>query len=181
MSFQHQSDDLLSPATETWKRERQPSVNLIDIGDMRPVQSNNATTAVKKDNIKSKIPYTSVQKFDPLQTRAAETTVEEKSVKIMPTRLPTPRRPVISAESCNADSIIKSTSATTNVQLNPTPPSSPGRRVRHTSIARLAKPSKESLGKANRELDEFDPLISPVREKDYHPPVPMKQNFKKIF
>jgi hypothetical protein len=118
---------------------------------------------------KAKLLYTSLQKFDPLQQLEKEKTVEQPLVqqsasKIIPTRLPTPRRPILQNH-LSADLIqVADHHPTTNIiQLDPTPPSSPGRRVRQTSIARFVKiPPKESLGKANRELAEFDPLISPT-------------------
>lgn len=93
-----------------------------------------------------------------------------------PTRLPTPRRPALSSQVSSEhvqvnlivmDPPINTSSSSSNpIQLDPTPPSSPGRRIRQTSIARLAKPiTRESLGKANRDLAEFDPLLSPVKDK----------------
>jgi hypothetical protein len=136
---------------------------------------------IAKKNDKNKIHYNiSLHKFDPLQSRTVENVdkkeiIEEKqSLKIIPTRLPTPRRPALSShvsaeQFLNNNNMVDQTMTSTptkTTQLDPTPPSSPGRRVRHTSIARLVKvPTKETLGKANRELAEFDPLISPVQEK----------------
>lgn len=195
------------------KKERPLSVNLLDMNEDSSVQSNEAIIANQlaqckmsealKDNSskatnnenkldrkeeskkadKSKIPYISIQKFDPLQPNtdekeAAPTAEDKPSAKVTPTRLPTPRRTALSSH-VSADpipnnnnntnnSISKSCSTTTNNALNPTPPSSPGRRVRHTSIARLVKAPvvrESSVGKANRELAEFDPLISPVQAK----------------
>lgn len=138
---------------------------------------------------------TSLQKFDPLQKSTKQSSssvidtiaVDTKSTtKTMPTRLPTPRRAMNHTHQ-PADNTHTTTNTTTNnhltiiaattavsdapsIQLGPTPPSSPGRRVRHTSIARLAKPISRELGKANRDLAEFDPLISPVRDSK---PIPV--------
>ncbi|KAL9544715.1 hypothetical protein MBANPS3_007481 [Mucor bainieri] len=161
-----------------------------------------------KNSISSKTLNTSLHKFDPLQkatksvspgigdnSNSNSTVIDSKSsgVKAMPTRLPTPRRPVsythLSADNIHTTNhpnqhptVITTSTTTTNaaaaaavaasapaIQLGPTPPSSPGRRVRHTSIARLVKPVPRELGKANRELAEFDPLISPVRDTKVMP------------
>ncbi|KAG1461547.1 hypothetical protein G6F55_003504 [Rhizopus delemar] len=84
---------------------------------------------------------------------------------MIPTRLPAPPHRQNATEQ-----------PSTVAQL--TPPSSPAggssRRVRQTSIARLSKlqTNKESSGKANQELAEFDPLISPIKS-DSHKPDPL--------
>jgi hypothetical protein len=196
MTFQNQSDD--------WKsnQSRPSSINLLDMTDVLLIQPNitnqikqhsldlietDCPTKIKDTNkeienlldkkeVKTKLSYNSLQMFDPLQPRVENTSEEKQSTKVIPTRLPTPRRPIHSTDHFKDDQLqvpssTTSVSATTSsnsniIQLNPTPPSSPGRRIRQTSIARLVKiPNRESLGKANRELAEFDPLISPVREK----------------
>lgn len=174
----------------SWKSERRPSINLLDLNELLTIQSNTFSSRQvegkpneSKSEGKSKISYASLQKFDPLQTRTEKVSPvmdnEEKiqqTTKMTPTRLPTPRRPTlsshISAEYVQVnlitmDQVINQSSSSSNaMQLDPTPPSSPGRRIRQTSIARLAKPpTRESLGKANRDLAEFDPLISPIKDK----------------
>ncbi|KAI9344767.1 kinase-like domain-containing protein [Pilaira anomala] len=139
------------PESDSWKTEepqRRPSINLLDMNQVLSVQPNSQ----QPEQQLKKLLYNSLQKFDPLQSR--EPTKPDPELKLTPTRLP--RRPALSSH-VSAERLI-------TVDPDITPPSSPSRRVRQTSIARLAKPST-SLGKANRELAEFDPLISPVKEK----------------
>ncbi|KAI7890533.1 kinase-like domain-containing protein [Mucor mucedo] len=159
---------------DIWKSGRRPSINLLDMTE---------------PEAKSKTLYDSLQKFDPLQPRvdppdkkkSSAVTIDneeklQQATKVTPTRLPTPRRPAlsshVSSEHIHANLIMMDqpvnppSSSSNAIQLDPTPPSSPGRRIRQTSIARLAKPIvRESLGKANLDLAEFDPLISPVKDK----------------
>lgn len=139
------------PESDSWKTEepqRRPSINLLDMNQVLSVQPNSQ----QPEQQLKKLLYNSLQKFDPLQSR--EPPKPDPELKLTPTRLP--RRPALSSH-VSAERLI-------TVDPDITPPSSPSRRVRQTSIARLAKPST-SLGKANRELAEFDPLISPVKEK----------------
>lgn len=161
-------------------REIPKEERLIDTGEETKTQNNELQDFMldKKDENslskqqqqeKKKLLYTSIQKFDPLQLRVTaeeKKTIphnndnEENKAKIIPTRLPTPRRPILQSH-LSAEQLDKNNQDLMQVEI--TPPSSPGRRVRHTSIARLVKPT--SSGKANRELAEFDPLISPIKEK----------------
>ncbi|KAK4513647.1 uncharacterized protein ATC70_005651 [Mucor velutinosus] len=205
----HQGEKASTNSSDPDKR-RSDSVNLLDMTDYPSVQPNVIDEKQSRDSImiendKSNVNLldkngnnkplnTSLHKFDPLQktTKSVASGIGDNSNpvmdtkasggKAMPTRLPTPRRPVsytplstdnIHTSITNQPTII--TAITTHtapttvasapaIQLGPTPPSSPGRRVRHTSIARLVKPVPRELGKANRELAEFDPLISPVRD-----------------
>lgn len=180
---------------DSWKSERRPSINLLDMNEVFAIQSNTFNPRQveteqneTKSEGKTKMLYASLQKFDPLQSRvdpidkkASPVMIDseeklQQTTKMTPTRLPTPRRPAlsshVSAEHVQVnlimmDQVINPPSSSSNpIQLDPTPPSSPGRRIRQTSIARLAKaPTRESLGKANRDLAEFDPLISPVKDK----------------
>lgn len=149
--------------SDYWKLvNRRASVNLLDMTDTPSVEPNvikplrEGNDLLDKD--KGKI---CISKFDPLVVSSTEksavVTIEADAkppptipAKVMPTRLPTPKRPVSYSSFEHLQE--------KPVQLDPTPPSSPGRRVRHTSIARLVK-----VGKANRELAEFDPLISPMK------------------
>ncbi|EPB84523.1 CMGC/DYRK/DYRK2 protein kinase [Mucor circinelloides 1006PhL] len=205
----HQGEESVNQSESDNRRE---SVNLLDMTEFPSVQPNVINQKQSRDsligndqsnanlldkNSNNKPLNTSLHKFDPLQksTKSVSSGIGESTVvdtkssgKSMPTRLPTPRRPV-SYTHLSTDSIhstptttaiqpnhyptIITTTATAiptavasapSIQLGPTPPSSPGRRVRHTSIARLVKPLPRELGKANRELAEFDPLISPVRD-----------------
>lgn len=191
-------DSINTNGTETdkkidnWKSERRPSINLLDVNEVLTLQCNTNPLSVGTDQNKiegkAKTLNASLQKFDPLQSRAdpiekktLSVTIDseeklQQTTKTTPTRLPTPRRPAlsshVSAEHVQVnlimmDQVINPASSSSNViQLDPTPPSSPGRRIRQTSIARLAKlPARESQGKANRDLAEFDPLISPVKDK----------------
>lgn len=204
--------DQVEKSTKHCISNRRTSVNLLDMTEFPSVQPNiinqkqsrdslhennkNNVNLLDKDskNDYSKSLTTSLQKFDPLQKSTKQPSssvidaiaIDSKSTtKTMPTRLPTPRRPVNYTHQ-SADNIHTITNTTTNnhppiiatttavstassIQLGPTPPSSPGRRVRHTSIARLVKPIPRELGKANRELAEFDPLISPVRDSKVMP------------
>lgn len=146
-----------------WKSERQPSINLLDM-EVLSVQPNTQSQQAdtKPEVNKPKLLYTSLQKFDPLQSRAVEKSSPdpEQQQKLTPTRLPTRRPTLASHVSAEHPNLI------TIDNRDPTPPSSPGRRIRQTSIARLAKSSTTtSLGKANRELAEFDPFMSPVKDK----------------
>lgn len=199
-------------------RERRDSVNLLDMTDYPSVQPNVIDQKQSRDSIKmdnanlldknsnNKPLNTSLHKFDPLQktTKPVSSGMGDNIIdtnkssggKAMPTRLPTPRRPVsythLSADNIHhtpttnqpnnhPPTIITATAhavpttvvaaSVPSIQLGPTPPSSPGRRVRHTSIARLVKPVPRESGKANRELAEFDPLISPVRDTKVMPAV----------
>ncbi|GAN03642.1 kinase-like protein [Mucor ambiguus] len=216
----HQEEEASANSFDSDTRTRRDSVNLLDMTDYPSVQPNvidqkqsRGSTMIDNDksnvnlldkNSNNKPLNTSLHKFDPLQKTTKPVPsgiVDSNSVaidtkssggKAMPTRLPTPRRPVsytnISADNIhtntshhpnyhptiitttiNAASTTTVAASTPSVQLGPTPPSSPGRRVRHTSIARLVKPVPRELGKANRELAEFDPLISPVRDTKMMP------------
>ncbi|KAG2232673.1 hypothetical protein INT48_006852 [Thamnidium elegans] len=145
--------------SDNWRSDRRPSINLLDM-EVLSVQPNTQSQQVdtKPELNKPKLLYTSLQKFDPLQSRVEKSSPDsEQQQKLTPTRLPT-RRPVLASHvSAEHPNLI-------TIEQDPTPPSSPGRRIRQTSIARLAKTST-SLGKANRELAEFDPLMSPVKDK----------------
>lgn len=216
----HQGEQASSDSDRTTTRRRRASVNLLDMTDYPSVQPNVIDQKQSRDNSlmiendKSNVNLldknsnnkplnTSLHKFDPLQKTSksvsaglgsnSNVVIDTKSSggKAMPTRLPTPRRPVsythFSADNIHTNTTIHpnqhptiittATAAPTtitatsapSIQLGPTPPSSPGRRVRHTSIARLVKPIPRELGKANRELAEFDPLISPVRDAKMMP------------
>lgn len=192
------------PNSDARRARRRDSVNLLDMTDYPSVQPNVIDQKQSRDsmmidnvnlldkNSNNKPLNTSLHRFDPLQKTAKPASsgigdsIDTKSSggKAMPTRLPTPRRPVsythLSSDNIHTHTtnqhptiITTATHATPaaavaasapSIQLGPTPPSSPGRRVRHTSIARLVKPVPRESGKANRELAEFDPLISPVRD-----------------
>jgi hypothetical protein len=150
MSNQSNSDSTVhsidsEEESDNWKAQnRRPSINLLDMTDIPSVEPNGV---LQHKTLLDK----TIHKFDPLVEKSSVVAIETEekpavASKVIPTRLPTPKRPV----SYGYDK------PSPSVQLDPTPPSSPGRRIRHTSIARLVKPS----GKANRELTEFDPLIS---------------------
>lgn len=150
--------------SDNWKSERRPSINLLDMEvlSVQPnTQSQQADTKLELN--KPKLLYTSLQKFDPLQSRGIEKSSPdpEQQQKLTPTRLPTRRPALASHVSAEHPNLI------TIDNRDPTPPCSPGRRIRQTSIARLAKPSTATTlpGKANRDLAEFDPLMSPVKDK----------------
>ncbi|KAI8640675.1 hypothetical protein BD408DRAFT_390276, partial [Parasitella parasitica] len=167
------------------------SVNLLDKNDC----STSLTLSLHEFD-----PLQKPQK-QPLSVDGAAVVDTKSPTKAMPTRLPTPRKsanytqstesvspttnssnnptnPTLIATNTTTFSLVTvglsssaATSATPSKQLGPTPPSSPGRRVRHTSIARLVKPIPRESGKANRDLAEFDPLISPVRNNKTIPDI----------
>jgi hypothetical protein len=169
MSNQSNSDSTVRNSIDSeeesdhWKQNRRASINLLDMTDIPSVEPNviplcEGADLLDKDKNKSK---PSIHKFDPLAEKSSVVAIETEekppltmatATKVMPTRLPTPKRPI----SYSSFELTQDKSSP-SIQLDPTPPSSPGRRVRHTSIARLVK---SASGKANRELAEFDPLIS---------------------
>jgi hypothetical protein len=164
MSF-HSSSEPKFTSTNHLKEESLKEPSLLDITDTPTVysHSNDASTCIKPNcsaksntHIPTRIHKASSQnKLDQLYATRNDPSLEEKKL-LIPTRLPAPpRRQLTTAEQ-----------PSTAGQL--TPPSSPGgiqRRLRHAHIARLSRvqPSKEPTGKANQELAEFDPLISPIR------------------
>ncbi|CEG74670.1 Putative CMGC/DYRK/DYRK2 protein kinase [Rhizopus microsporus] len=164
MSF-HSSSEPKFPSTNHLKEESLKEPSLLDITDTPTVYSHpkDASTCIKPNcsaksntHIPTRIHKASSQsKFDLLFATRNDPSLEEKKL-LIPTRLPAPpRRQLTITEQ-----------PSTAGQL--TPPSSPGgvqRRLRHAHIARLSRvqPSKEPTGKANQELAEFDPLISPIR------------------
>ncbi|KAG1303061.1 hypothetical protein G6F64_010396 [Rhizopus arrhizus] len=124
--------------------------------DTSLLQSN--TCSSSKD-ISSSVKLSALKENSNIPTRPPKVTSLQKvdlEKPMIPTRLPAPPHRQNATEQ-----------PSTVAQL--TPPSSPAggssRRVRQTSIARLSKlqTSKESSGKANQELAEFDPLISPIK------------------
>jgi hypothetical protein len=169
--------------------KRRKSVNLLDMTDIPALQPNTAdqsiniwqktepeqqracsvmVTCSEYENLQDH--HQSMLKMDPIKhiTTRAE---KQQPAKIMPTRLPTPRRPPLQTQT-SLDHLTNSgqRQVTPPVQMNPTPPSSPSRRrIRQTSIARLSKiqppaTTTTTNGKTNQDLAEFDPLISPVKE-----------------
>lgn len=164
MSF-HSLSESKFPSTNHLKEESLKETSLLDITDTPTVYSHpkDASTCIKPNcsaksntHIPTRIHKASSQsKLDLLFATRNDPSLEEKKL-LIPTRLPAPpRRQLTTTEQ-----------PSTAGQL--TPPSSPGgaqRRLRHAHIARLSRvqPSKEPTGKANQELAEFDPLISPIR------------------
>ncbi|CEG68785.1 hypothetical protein RMATCC62417_04977 [Rhizopus microsporus] len=164
MSF-HSLSESKFPSTNHLKEESLKETSLLDITDTPTVYSHpkDASTCIKPNcsaksntHIPTRIHKASSQnKLDLLFATRNDPLLEEKKL-LIPTRLPAPpRRQLTTTEQ-----------PSTAEQL--TPPSSPGgvqRRLRHAHIARLSRvqPSKEPTGKANQELAEFDPLISPIR------------------
>ncbi|KAI7906804.1 kinase-like domain-containing protein [Cokeromyces recurvatus] len=177
---------------DTLTTQRRPSDNLLDLTDVfnaepnvnnQPssqqqqdlsgtIENDNLLTCNKKGNTYNhdgKKPYI-LDMFDPLREKTVE---ERQSSKVIPpsTRIPTSRRRPLNRNYVSADNIHKAihdndndsnSSPSSVIQLNPTPPSSPGKRTRHSSIARLVKiqPRDVQIGKANKELAEFDPLLT---------------------
>jgi hypothetical protein len=170
--------------------KRRESVNLLDMTDIPALQPNTADQSINiwqktepeqqracsvmvtcSDYENLQDHHQSMLKMDPIKHITTRAEKQQQPAKIMPTRLPTPRRPPLQTQT-SLDHLTNSgqRQVTPPVQMNPTPPSSPSRRrIRQTSIARLSKiqppaTTTTTNGKANRDLAEFDPLISPVKE-----------------